>query len=92
MCCCIENFRIARKLPDEHSHKIQGLGGSTMSHRAVQAVETNALLGVVVRGLVDRFLQERQSFSAVATLREADGPLRSAGIRGGGTFRCCLGE
>ena len=49
-----------REVAAQHDQKLQRLIRYVVRHRAVQAIEADALLKIVTRGLVNGFAQQRQ--------------------------------
>ncbi len=83
---CIQHFRIMGEVTAEHDQKLQRLIRYVVRHRAVQAIEADALLKIVTRGLVNGFAQQRQRLRAVSALRKLS---RSFSVRACGGRSLC---
>src|ERR1700678_2325546 len=90
MGCGIQHFRITRKIPTQYNEEIEGLIRNIVSHGAMQAIETDALLDIFIACLMNLFLEQRKSLFAVSILGQSQAVLRLTTTGRAGTFRRVL--
>ena len=71
----VEDFRVVGEVAVQYLKELQRIQRSVAGHGAMQAVESNPLLKVPIRDLMNGFLQQGQRLGAMAALRKAGGPL-----------------